>query len=100
VVAAGEVAELVAGGQLAITVPASQRDRAVALVAAGEHAAEADRERDDVVVVDVGREAGPAARSAVVRTLVDAGIDVVGVGPRRRLEDAFLALIGEEGGPS
>jgi ABC-2 type transport system ATP-binding protein len=34
-----------------------------------------------------------------VRLLVDAGIDVVGVGPRRRLEDAFLALIGE-GGPS
>jgi ABC-2 type transport system ATP-binding protein len=28
---------------------------------------------------------------------VDAGIDVVGVGPRRRLEDVFLALIGEEG---
>jgi ABC-2 type transport system ATP-binding protein len=100
VVATGEVAELVAGGQLAITVPASERDRAVAIVAAGEHAAEADRERDDVVVVDVGREAGPTEHAAVVRTLVDAGIDVVGVGPRRRLEDAFLALIGEEGGPS
>jgi ABC-2 type transport system ATP-binding protein len=97
VVASGEVAELVAGGQLAITVPADARDRAVALVAAGEHAAEADRDRDDVVVVDVGRDAGPAERAAVVRGLVDAGIDVLGVGPRRRLEDAFLALIGEEG---
>jgi ABC-2 type transport system ATP-binding protein len=97
VVASGEVAELVAGGQLAITVPADERDRAVALVAAGEHAAEADRERDDVVVVDVGRDAGPTERAAVVRLLVDAGVDVVGVGPRRRLEDAFLALIGEEG---
>jgi ABC-2 type transport system ATP-binding protein len=97
VAASGEVAELVAGGQLAITVPADERDRAVALVAAGEHAAEADRDRDDVVVVDVGRDAGPSERAAVVRLLVDAGIDVVGVGPRRRLEDAFLALIGEEG---
>ncbi|HEY2223888.1 alpha/beta fold hydrolase [Actinomycetospora sp.] len=97
VVASGEVAELVAGGQLAITVPADERDRAVALVAAGENAAEADRDRDDVVVVDVGRDAGPSQRAAVVRLLVDAGIDVVGVGPRRRLEDAFLALIGEEG---
>ncbi len=97
VVATGEVTELVAGGQLAVTVPVGERDRAVAVVAAGEHAAEADRERDDVVVVDVGRHAGPAERAAVVRRLVDAGIDVVGVGPRRRLEDAFLALIGEEG---
>jgi ABC-2 type transport system ATP-binding protein len=97
VVATGEVAELVAGGQMGITVPPGERDRAVALVAAGEHAAEADRERDDVVVVDVGRDAGPTERAAVVRLLVDAGIDVVGVGPRRRLEDVFLALIGEEG---
>jgi ABC-2 type transport system ATP-binding protein len=97
VVASGEVAELVAGGQMAITVPAGERDRAVALVAAGEHAAEADRDRDDVVVVDLGRDAGPTERAAVVRRVVDAGIDVVGVGPRRRLEDVFLALIGEEG---
>ena len=97
VVATGEVAELVAGGQMAITVPPGDRDRAVALVAAGEHAAEADRDRDDVVVVDLGRDAGPAERAAVVRRVVDAGIDVVGVGPRRRLEDVFLALIGEEG---
>ena len=97
VVATGEVAELVAGGQMAITVPPGARDRAVALVAAGEHAAEADRDRDDVVVVDLGRDAGPAERAAVVRRVVDAGIDVVGVGPRRRLEDVFLALIDEEG---
>ena len=97
VVATGEVAELVAGGQMAITVPAGERDRAVALVAAGEHAAEADRDRDDVVVVDLGRDSGPTERAAVVRRLVDAGIDVVGVGPRRRLEDVFLALIGEDG---
>jgi ABC-2 type transport system ATP-binding protein len=97
VVATGEVAELVAGGQMAITVPPAERDRAVALVAAGEHAAEADRDRDDVVVVDLGRDAGPTERAAVVRRVVDAGIDVVGVGPRRRLEDVFLALIGEEG---
>ena len=97
VVATGEVAELVAGGQMAITVPAGDRDRAVALVAAGEHAAEADRDRDDVVVIDLGRDAGPDERAAVVRRVVDAGIDVVGVGPRRRLEDVFLALIGEEG---
>jgi ABC-type multidrug transport system ATPase subunit len=97
VVATGEVAELVAGGQMAITVPPGERDRAVALVAAGEHAAEADRDRDDVVVVDLGRDAGPLERAAVVRRVVDAGIDVVGVGPRRRLEDVFLALIGEEG---
>jgi ABC-2 type transport system ATP-binding protein len=36
------------------------------------------------------------ARSAAVAALVDAGIGVSRVVPRRRLEDAFLALVGEE----
>jgi ABC-2 type transport system ATP-binding protein len=37
-------------------------------------------------------------RSAAVAALVDAGIGVSRVVPRRRLEDAFLALVGEEQG--
>ena len=53
---------------------------------------EADPGDADVVLVDLG----DVDRAAVVRTLVEAGFDVRGVGPRRRLEDAFLALIGEE----
>ena len=53
---------------------------------------EADPGDADVVLVDLG----DVDRADVVRTLVEAGFDVRGVGPRRRLEDAFLALIGEE----
>ncbi|MFC5063115.1 alpha/beta fold hydrolase [Actinomycetospora atypica] len=93
VVASGEVAELVAGGQLAVAVAEGERDRAVRVLSDGGWAAEADPEREDVVVVDSG--AGEDGRAAAVRVLVEAGIPVVGVGPRRRLEDAFLALIGE-----
>ena len=93
VVASGEVAELVAGGQLAVAVAEGHRDDAVRVLRDGGWAAEADPEREDVVVVDSG--AGEDGRAAAVRVLVEAGIPVVGVGPRRRLEDAFLALIGE-----
>jgi ABC-2 type transport system ATP-binding protein len=32
-----------------------------------------------------------------VRALVAAGVDVRAAGPRRRLEDAFLQLVGEDG---
>ncbi|WP_027342420.1 alpha/beta fold hydrolase [Hamadaea tsunoensis] len=40
-------------------------------------------------------ELGEAPRSAVVAALVRAGVGVDRVAPRRRLEDAFLALVGE-----
>jgi ABC-2 type transport system ATP-binding protein len=53
---------------------------------------EPDPTDPDVVLVDLHG----SDRADVVRTLVEAGHDVRGVGPRRRLEDAFLALIGEE----
>nr|WP_218890819.1 alpha/beta fold hydrolase [Actinomycetospora corticicola] len=92
VVAAGEVAELVAGGQVAVAVT-GDRDRAVILLRDAGYAAESDPDREDVVIAEAATE---AERSAVVRLLVGAGVAVVGVGPRRRLEDAFLALIGEE----
>jgi ABC-2 type transport system ATP-binding protein len=36
------------------------------------------------------------ARSDVVRTLVGAGVGVERLAPRRRLEDVFLALVGED----
>ena len=37
-----------------------------------------------------------APRSSAVRALVDAGVEVRSAGPRRRLEDAFLQLVGED----
>ncbi|MDL5160588.1 alpha/beta fold hydrolase [Actinomycetospora termitidis] len=97
VVASGEVAELVAGGQVAVAVggDAGDRDRAVVVLRDAGFAAESDPEREDVVIAESGSTEGE--RATVVRTLVEAGIAVVGVGPRRRLEDAFLALIGEDG---
>ncbi|WP_420791603.1 ATP-binding cassette domain-containing protein [Actinomycetospora straminea] len=94
VVATGEVAELVAGGQVAVTV-AERRDEAVSVLRGrnGVRDVEPDPADTDVVLVDLGG----VDRAEVVRTLVEAGFSVRGVGPRRRLEDAFLALIGEEG---
>ena len=35
-------------------------------------------------------------RASAVRALVTAGVEVRSAGPRRRLEDAFLQLVGEE----
>ncbi|MEJ2887240.1 alpha/beta fold hydrolase [Actinomycetospora aeridis] len=95
VVATGEVAELVAGGQVAVTVAADRRDDAVSVLRGrnGVRGVEADASDAEVVLVDLG----DVDRAEVVRSLVESGFDVRGVGPRRRLEDAFLALIGEEG---
>ena len=38
-------------------------------------------------------------RASAVRALVSAGVDVASAGPRRRLEDAFLQLVGEDNTP-
>ncbi|HSK58378.1 MAG TPA: ABC transporter ATP-binding protein, partial [Actinomycetospora sp.] len=93
VVATGEVAELVANGQVAVTVDPGRRDDAVAVLRGRNGVGvEPDPGDPDVVLVDLHG----SDRADVVRTLVEAGHDVRGVGPRRRLEDAFLALIGEE----
>jgi len=97
VVASGEVTELVAGGQIAVSLGADGRDAAVARLRdldglGGLGPVEPDPSEPDVVLVELR----DVDRATVVRTLVEAGLDVRGVGPRRRLEDAFLALIGEE----
>ena len=46
---------------------------------------------DDGLVADLGA----TGRAAALQTLIAAGIDVDQFTPRRRLEDAFLALVGE-----
>jgi ABC-2 type transport system ATP-binding protein len=38
-------------------------------------------------------------RSHAISALISAGVAVEQVGPRRRLEDAFLQLVGEEATP-
>ena len=89
VVADGTVDDVIAGGGAAsFTVDAP--DRAAAVLAA------LDGVRD--VAVDgsaVHAMLNGTPRGAAVRALVGAGVDVTSAGPRRRLEDAFLQLVGE-----
>jgi ABC-2 type transport system ATP-binding protein len=97
VVASGTVDEIMAGGgaaTFAVDAPARAAEVLAAL--------------DGVRAVEVG--AGPDSgtvhavlngtpRASAVRALVTAGVDVTSAGPRRRLEDAFLQLVGEDTTP-
>ncbi|MDQ3905907.1 MAG: alpha/beta fold hydrolase [Actinomycetota bacterium] len=90
-VAAGSVAEIVAGnGTVSFTVDDPTRAAAVLRGLAG------------VDVMGVGQHVVHAdldglPRAAAVSALVTAGIGVEGVAARQALEDAFLQLVGEEG---
>jgi ABC-2 type transport system ATP-binding protein len=93
VVADGSVADLVAGGGQA-TFRVSDPERAAEILAAlrGVSGVEVDG-------ASVHAALNGTPRSDVVKHLVDAGLDVDSAGARRRLEDAFLALIGEDNLP-
>jgi ABC-2 type transport system ATP-binding protein len=86
--AAGPVTEITGDGA-ALLVGTSQAQRAVTVLRGLDGIEAADPHPDGVVVQPNG-----VAPSAVVAALVGAGIPVDRVGPGRRLEDAFLALIG------
>ncbi len=90
VVASGAVDDIIAGGGAAsFTVDAPER---AAAVLGG-----LDGVRGVAVEGDaVHAELDGTARSAAVRALVTAGVEVRSAGPRRRLEDAFLQLVGED----
>ncbi len=93
VVADGTVDDVIAGGGAAsFTVDTPER--------AAEVLAALDGVRD--VAVDgsaVHAMLNGTPRGAAVRALVGAGVDVASAGPRRRLEDAFLQLVGEDTTP-
>jgi ABC-2 type transport system ATP-binding protein len=93
VVADGTVDDIIAGGGAAsFTVDAP--DRAAAVLA--------DLDGVRGVAVDgasVHAELNGTARASAVRALVTAGVEVRSAGPRRRLEDAFLQLVGEDTTP-
>ena len=92
-IAAGPVSEVVGdGGALMIGTPRPAQAVGV-LSALGVHSAE---EHPDGVLVHPGDVATPELVAALVR----AGIPVERVAPNRRLEDAFLALIGPAGAPA
>ncbi len=93
-VAAGPVADIVGDGA-ALLVGTSEADRAVAVLRGLSGIDSVHASADGVQVQPNG-----VPTSAVVAALVGAGIPVDRVGPSRRLEDAFLALIdGTAAGP-
>jgi ABC-2 type transport system ATP-binding protein len=90
IVADGEVADIVAGGGQA-SFHVDDPDRAARVL--GEAIGS---ERVEVNGPTVHADLNGMARSDAVGRLVRAGISVETAGPRRRLEDAFLALVGED----
>ncbi len=89
VVAAGVVSDLV-GSATALVVDVDDPERAAA-VAEGLPGARDVRQTPSGLTLElVG-----VPRSALVRTLVEAGLSVERIAPRRGLEEAFLALVGE-----
>lgn len=98
VVADGVVAELV-GSATALVVDIGDAangrradiERAFAVAQAVPGAREVSRTSSGLTLELIG-----TPRSALVRALVEAGLDVERVAPRRGLEEAFLALVGEE----
>jgi ABC-2 type transport system ATP-binding protein len=93
VVADGTVADIVAGGGQA-SFRVDDPDRAALLLgdAAGVGKVEVE---GSTLHADLNG----MPRSEAVERLVRAGISVESVSPRRRLEDAFLALVGEDSTP-
>jgi ABC-2 type transport system ATP-binding protein len=93
VVADGPVADIIAGGGAAtFTVDAPERAASVLADLSGVRSVE-------VVDGAVHAELNGTPRAEAVRALVSAGVDVAAAGPRRRLEDAFLQLVGEDRTP-
>jgi ABC-2 type transport system ATP-binding protein len=91
VVADGTVTELVAGGgQSTFLVDDPARAASVLTALAGVTEVEVDG-------ASVYAALNGTPRAEVVRQLVNAGLAIESVGARRRLEDAFLRLIGEDG---
>jgi ABC-2 type transport system ATP-binding protein len=91
-IAQGTVEEIVGSGGAVLVGLADQADadRAVEVLAGLPGAGPVER-TDEGLVVDLGA----TGRAAAVTALVSAGIGVDQLTPRRRLEDAFLSLVGE-----
>jgi ABC-2 type transport system ATP-binding protein len=89
-IAQGTVEEIVGtGGAVLVGVAAADTDRAIAVLT-GLPGVGAERTDDGLVA-----ELGGTSRAEALQALVAAGIAVDQFTPRRRLEDAFLALVGE-----
>ncbi|RZS43286.1 ABC-2 type transport system ATP-binding protein [Herbihabitans rhizosphaerae] len=89
-IASGEVSDIVAGGGEA-TFRVDLPDRAAEVLRGFDGVSEVSTE-DGVVHASLNG----TPRSTAVAALVEAGVAVEQAGPRRRLEDVFLELVGEE----
>jgi len=88
----GTVEEIIgAGGSVLVGLAdPADTDRAVALLGGLPGAGAVERTSEGLVV-----DLGPTGRATALAALVEAGIPVDQLTPRRRLEDAFLQLVGE-----
>ncbi|MCZ2846854.1 alpha/beta fold hydrolase [Modestobacter sp. VKM Ac-2978] len=88
----GTVEEIVGTGGAVLVGLAdpADTDRAVAVLAGLPGVGEVERSSEGLVV-----DLGPTTRATALTALVEAGIGVDQLTPRRRLEDAFLSLVGE-----
>jgi ABC-2 type transport system ATP-binding protein len=91
-VAAGTVAEVT--GESASVLVGVDDPAAARRVLDGAHGVTGVQTAEGGVVVDLDPTLNGIARSEVVRQLVEGGVRVDRVSPRRRLEDVFLALVG------
>jgi ABC-2 type transport system ATP-binding protein len=91
-VAAGTVAE-VTGESSSVLVGVDDTDAALRVLTGASGVTRAHT-ADGGVVVDLDPSLNGTGRSEVVRRLVEGGIGVDRVSPRRRLEDVFLTLVG------
>nr|MBA3524068.1 ATP-binding cassette domain-containing protein [Geodermatophilaceae bacterium] len=89
-IAQGTVGEVV-GASTALLLDVDDRDTAMTVLAGMEGVAAVQEIADGVVVELAG-----ATGSGLVRSLVGAGVGVERLTPRRRLEDVFLSLVGED----
>ena len=89
--AAGPVSELI-GAATSVHIDVDQPEKALELLAGLPGVLDARSGSDGALVVELGNGVRPAE---AVRTLVDAGIAVDRIAPRRRLEDVFLDLVHE-----
>jgi ABC-2 type transport system ATP-binding protein len=94
-VAAGEVDEIVTGGETSFRVDDAERAADVLRDLDG-IASVSDVDDDVRVEGEVHARLNGVPRSAAIDALVHAGVAVDQVGPRGRLEDAFLQLVGGE----
>ncbi|MGW5000136.1 alpha/beta fold hydrolase [Streptomyces hydrogenans] len=94
-VQAGPVAEITgAGDTLLVTLGAAVPDALVEKVAALPGVGSAVRAEDGILVRLDTPDGGSADATALIGELVRLDVPLTGVGPHRRLEDAFLTLIG------